>query len=132
VRFDFLGEHDVAVAIVARKRSGSVVTYGEVPDLKFLGGNGLVVWLNDRDFVQKPVCPTVVGNVPRAIGVENVAVDPVPIPILASRKLRQLVLVESLRRHGVPLSFLSDPRGGGERGNRNSRTEGAASQATVK
>jgi hypothetical protein len=34
-----LREDDVAVAIVARKRSGSVRTYGEFPDLKFLGGN---------------------------------------------------------------------------------------------
>jgi hypothetical protein len=49
---DFLGEHDVAVAIVARKRSGAVGTYGEFPDLKFLGGNSLVVRLNDRDLVQ--------------------------------------------------------------------------------
>jgi hypothetical protein len=52
---DLLGEHDVAVAIVARKRSGSVGTYGEFPDLKFLGGNRLVVELNDRDLVQKPI-----------------------------------------------------------------------------
>jgi hypothetical protein len=78
---DPLGEHDVAVAIVARKHSGPVGTYGELPDLKFLGGNSLVVGLNDRDFVQKPIRPTVLGNVLRAVGVENVAVDPVPIPV---------------------------------------------------
>ena len=51
---DLLGEHDVAVAVIARKRSGSVGTHGELPDLKFLGGDSLVVGLNDRDFVQKP------------------------------------------------------------------------------
>ena len=79
---DLLGEHDVAVAIVARKRSGLVGTYGELPDLKVFGGNGLVVRLNDRDFVQKPIRSTVLGNVLRAVGVENVAVDPVPIPVL--------------------------------------------------
>jgi hypothetical protein len=39
---DLLGEHDIAVAIVARKRSGSVGTHGELPDLKFLGGDSLV------------------------------------------------------------------------------------------
>jgi len=48
---NLLGEHDVAIAIVACKRSGSVETYGEFPDLKFLGSNSLVVGLNDRDFV---------------------------------------------------------------------------------
>ena len=62
---DLLGEDDVAVAIVARKRSGSGGTYGEFPDLKFLGGNSLVVGLNDRDFVQKPIRPAVLGNVVR-------------------------------------------------------------------
>jgi hypothetical protein len=72
--------HDIAIAIVARQRSGPVGTYGELPELKSLGGNSLVVGLNDRDFVQKPIRPTVFGNVLRAIGVENVAVDPVPIP----------------------------------------------------
>jgi hypothetical protein len=40
-----------AVAIVARNRSGSFGTYGELPDLKFLGGDSLVVGLNDHDFV---------------------------------------------------------------------------------
>jgi hypothetical protein len=51
---NLLSEHDVAIAIIARERSGSVGTYGEFPDLKFLGGDSLVVGLNDRDFVQKP------------------------------------------------------------------------------
>ena len=48
---DPLGEHNVAIAIVACKRSGSIGTHGELPDLKFLGGHSLVVGLNDRDFV---------------------------------------------------------------------------------
>ena len=128
---DFLREHDVAVAIITRKRGGSVGTYCELPDLKFLGGNSLVVGLNDRDFVQKPIRPTVLGNVLRAVGVENVAVDSVPIPGFAAVELREVAFAESLRRHVVPLFVLSDPRGGGERGNRSSRTEGAASQAIV-
>jgi hypothetical protein len=119
------------IAIVARKSRGSVGTYGELPDLKFLGGNSLVVGLNDRDFVQKPIRAAVLGNVLRAVGVENVAVDPVPIPGFAAGELREVAFAESLRRHVVPLSVLSGPHGGGERGNRNSRNEGAASQATV-
>ena len=102
---DVLGEHDIAVAIVARKRSGSVETYGEFPDLKFLGGNSLVVGLNDRDLVQKPICSTVLGNVLCAVGVENVAVDSVPIPVFAASELREVAFAESLRRHVVPLSI---------------------------
>src|SRR5712692_10809716 len=103
---DLLGEHDIAVAIIARKRSGSVGTYGELPDLKFLGGNSLVIGLNDRDFVQKPIRPTVLGNVLRAVGVENVAVDPVPIPVFAAGELREVAFAESLRRHGLPLFLM--------------------------
>jgi len=112
---DLFSEHDVAVAIVARKRSGSVGTYGELPDLKFLGENSLVMRLNDRDFVQKPIRSTVLGNVPRAISVENVVVDPVPIPVFAAGELREVAFVESLRRH-VFASFLDvTPRRGRER-----------------
>jgi hypothetical protein len=59
---DLLGEHDVAVAIVARKRSGSVGMYGELPDLKFLRGDSLVVGLNDSDFIQKPIRSAVLGK----------------------------------------------------------------------
>src|SRR5580658_7855422 len=109
---DLLGEHDVAVAIVARKRSGSVGTHGELPDLKFLGSNSLVVGLKDRDFVQKPICSTVLGNVLRAVGVENVAVDSVPIPVFAAGELREVAIAESLRRHVVPLSFEVTPTTG--------------------
>ena len=66
----------------------------------------------------------------RAVGVENVAVNRVSIPVVAAGELRQFGFGESLRRHDVPLSF-STTVGGGERGNRNGRTEGAASQAIV-
>ena len=56
--------------------------HGEFPYLKFLGGNTLVVGLNDRDFVQKPIRSAVLGNMLRAIGVENVAVNRVSIPVV--------------------------------------------------
>ena len=92
---DLLGEQDVAVAIITRKSSGPVGTYGELPDLKFLGGDSLVVGLNDRDFVQKPIRPTVLGDVLRAVGVENVAVDPMPIPGFAAGELREVAFAES-------------------------------------
>ena len=54
--------------------------HGEFPYLKFLGGNTLVVGLNDRDFVQKPIRSAVLGDVLRAVGVQNVAVDRMAIP----------------------------------------------------
>src|ERR1035438_5560512 len=74
-------------------------------NLKFFGGNGLVVRLNDRDFVQKPIRSTMLGNVLRAVGVENVPVDPVPIPVFAAGELREIAFAESLRCHVVPLSL---------------------------
>ncbi len=102
---DRLGEHDIGVAIVARKRGGSVGMHREFPDLKFFGGDTLVVGLNDRNLVQKPVCPAVLGNVSGAVGVENVAVDSMPIPIFTAGKLLEIAFAESLRRH-VFASFL--------------------------
>jgi hypothetical protein len=41
----------------------------------------------------------------RAVGVENVAVDPVPIPGFAAGELREVAFAESLCRH-VFASFL--------------------------
>jgi hypothetical protein len=41
----------------------------------------------------------------RAVGVENVAVNRVSIPVVAAGKLRQFGFAKSLRRHDVPLSF---------------------------
>jgi hypothetical protein len=109
---DLFSEHDIPVSIVAPKRSGPVGMYGEFPDLKFLGGDCLVVGLNDRDLVEKPIRPTVLGNVLGAVGVENIAVDPVPIPVFAAGELREIVFAESLRRHDVPLSFGVTPTAG--------------------
>ncbi len=109
---DILGEHYVAVAIVARQRGASVGMHGEFPDLKFLGGDGLVVGLDDRDFVQKPIRSAVLGNVLRAVGVKNVPVDRVSIPVFTSGKLREIASAESLRRHVVPLSNLVTPLAG--------------------
>jgi hypothetical protein len=76
------------------------------------------------------MCATVLGDVMHAVGVENIAVDPVPIPVLAPPELREVALAESLRRHNVA-SFLHVIPLAGRESNRNSRTEGAASQATV-
>jgi hypothetical protein len=79
--------------------------YGEFPDLKLLGGDTPVEGLNDRDFVQKPIRSAVLGNVLRAVGVENVTIDPVPIPVVAASELLEIAFAESLRRH-VFASFL--------------------------
>jgi hypothetical protein len=54
----------------------------------------------------------VLGNVLCAVGVENVAVDPVPIPVFAAGELREVAFAESLRRHVVPLSFEVTPTAG--------------------
>lgn len=60
---------------------------------------------NYRDFVQKPIRSAVLGDVLSAVGVENVAVDRMAIPVVATGELRQFGFAESLRRHDVPLSF---------------------------
>jgi len=54
----------------------------------------------------------VLRNVLRAVGVENVAVDPVPIPVFAAGELREIIFAESLRRHVVPLLFEVIPTAG--------------------
>jgi hypothetical protein len=43
---------------VTRQLGASVGMHGEFPDLKFLGGDSLVVELNDRDLVRKPIRST--------------------------------------------------------------------------
>jgi hypothetical protein len=103
--FDLLATHDVAVAIVAGERSGSVRTYSQLPDLKFLGGNSLVVRLNDRNFVQEPIRATVLGDVLHAVGVENVAVDPVPIPVFAAVNCARSLLLRVFVVMMLPLFF---------------------------
>ena len=87
-----LGEHDVPIAIVAGKRSGSVGIYNELPDLKFLRGDSLVVRLYGGDFVQKPMRPAVLGNVLRAVGIKNVTVDRMPIPTFAAGEMCEIAL----------------------------------------
>ena len=81
--------------------------------------------------IQKPIRSAVLGNVLRAVGVENVAVDPVPIPSFAAGKLREIACAESLRRHVVPLSFEVAPTAGAREANRNSRVKGAESHPSV-
>ena len=112
---DLLREHEIAVAVIAGERSGPVGPYGELPELKSCGGDSLVIGLNDRDFVEKPIRSAVLGNVLRAVGVENVAVNGVPIPVFAAGELRQVVFAECLRRHVVPLFFEVTPTAGAER-----------------
>jgi hypothetical protein len=43
VLLDVLSEHDVPIAFVAGKRGGSVGMYNELPDLKFIGGDSVVI-----------------------------------------------------------------------------------------
>jgi hypothetical protein len=45
----------------------------------------------------------VLGNVLGAVGVENVRVDLVSIPVFAAGELREVAFAESLRRHAACL-----------------------------
>ena len=60
----------------------------------------LVVGLHDRDFVQQPIRSALFGNVLRAVGVKNVAVDPLipcryqfSLPVNCARSLLLRVFV---------------------------------------
>src|SRR5689334_1633863 len=54
------------------------------PDLERLGGDLLVVRLDDRDLVEQPVSAACIGNVLGTIGEKHLAVNRVPIPFLAA------------------------------------------------
>ena len=62
----------------------------ELPDLEFLGSDPLVVGLADGDFIEKPVGAAFVGDVFRAVGEQDVAVDAVPVPVFAAGELPEI------------------------------------------
>jgi hypothetical protein len=80
--FDFLAKNDIVIAVIASERGGPVRTHGELPYLEFLGGDALVVRLNDRDFIEQPIGAAGLSDVLCAVGVKDLAVDRVPVPML--------------------------------------------------
>jgi hypothetical protein len=92
--FELLAEDHAAVAVVAGQGAGLVGAYRELPNLELLGFEARVMRLNDRDLIEQPVGPGLIGDVFGAVGEEHGAVDSVPIPVLAASELRQVGCVQ--------------------------------------
>jgi hypothetical protein len=93
---DFFAKDHVLVAVVTGEAGGLVGPNVESPNLELFGGNALVVGLNQRDLVKKPIGFAVLGDMLRALAVENSSVDGMPVPLFCSRELRQVVGAENL------------------------------------
>jgi hypothetical protein len=99
--FDGLGEHDAAIAVFAGERGGAVGIHRELPELKLLGRKALVAVLREGDFIDQPIGPACLCDVPHAVCVKNVAHHRVTIPVLASGELHQVGFGECFRiSHG--------------------------------
>ena len=93
-------EEQVVIAVFDPQRGGIVGPHVEFPDLKRLTTNRLVVALSDGDFVEQPVGAALVGDVFGAVGEQNVSVEGVPVPMLATGKLAEFGFAEfCCRRH---------------------------------
>ena len=59
-----------------------------------------------RDRIEKPVGAAFVGDVFRAVGEKDIAVDAVPVPVFGAGELPEIGFAEFRGlRHDVPLSF---------------------------
>jgi hypothetical protein len=87
---DFLAEDEVAIAVVAAEGGCAIVANLQRPHLKLFGGDTRIVRLDDRNLVQQPIGPALVGYLFRAVGEQHFAVDAVAIPMLAAGELREI------------------------------------------
>ena len=109
---DGFREHHAAVAVLANQAGAAVGLHCQFPKLEFHGGDGL---LGERDGVQQPVRAALLGDVPRAVGVEDMARERVAIPVLGPGEGSQGVGGQALVSvsHDLRSFHLSDPHGGG-------------------
>ena len=103
---DVLRIDDVAVAVVGNEACAPVFIDLQCPNLEFFGGDVLLEALRDRDGIEKPVGSAFVGDVFRAVGEDDVPVDPVPMPVFGAGELAEICFAEfRCFRHDGPLSF---------------------------
>lgn len=86
---ELLGVDNIVVAILAGQHASMIGAYRELPDLELLSFEARVVRLNDRDLVEEPVGPSLIGDEFGAVGEEHRAGDAVAMPALAPGELRQ-------------------------------------------
>lgn len=105
---DRLGEHDMAVPILAGKRRGLVRMHGEPPKLKLLGGSARQS-LAEGDFIEQPVCPAGFGDVPVPSVYKMCRTSPwryqrsVPVNCDRSELSKRCMVIRALRVPGLPL-----------------------------
>jgi hypothetical protein len=105
-KLDVLCVNDVAIAVIADERCGSVFIDLQPPHLEFLARHSLLIKLSDGDRIQKPVGSAPVSNVFRAVCEEDLGVDSVPVPVFGTGELPEMKFVELFGvRHDVTLSF---------------------------
>jgi len=93
---DLFGKDHVAVTVVTGESSGVVGLNGQRPELERLVGYGLVMRLGEGDFVEKPVGAGVFGEVLRAFGVEDAAVEAMAKELFAAGELSEVGGAERL------------------------------------
>jgi hypothetical protein len=69
----------------------------QFPKLEALGGNALVAALPEGDFINQPVSPGCLRDIPDAIRIKNVAHHAVAIPIFGSGELGQVGFCQCFR-----------------------------------
>ena len=65
---------------------------GQLPDLEFLGGDLLLAALREGDLVEQPIGAALIGDVFGAVGEQDVAHQPVAVPVLAAGELAELMV----------------------------------------
>src|ERR1039458_1535307 len=89
---DLLRIDDVVIAVVANEGCSPVGIDLQFPDLESFTSNGFLKAL--RDGIQKPIGSAFVGDVFRAVGEDNVAVEAVPVPVFGAGELAENCFAE--------------------------------------
>jgi hypothetical protein len=83
-------EYLVAVAVLASEDAAMAHEINlERPDLKFFGGNALVVGLDEGDFVQQSVSAAAIGDMLGPVREQHVGIDRAAIPVFGAGKVAQ-------------------------------------------
>lgn len=90
---ELLGINDMLVAILTDECGSSIGLHRELPVLERLSGD-LRFHLSEGDFIDQPVSACGVSHIFDAIGIENVAIEGVSVPVFGSGELAQIRFFE--------------------------------------